>query len=296
MSSGNVKNGSHDFFWLASYPKSGNTWFRIFLTSLFNGENTPLDINSLGHGQVPNLRRILDELNGFDSVDLSFDELNCIRTEGLRWLSQTNQSNVYYKTHAAYTYNQNNRPVLGGRCDGIAGALYFIRNPLDVCISYAHHAGVSVDKSIEVLANGELKSQSLHGNIHIPEDVLCWSQNVKSWLSTEDLAVTVIRYEDMLVEPMTTFSKACEFLNIDTDSKQIQRALVSCSFENLQKQEQVSAFVEKPARSPNFFRKGIAGDWQNTLNTEQIDKIVDRHGSMMKQFGYLTEHGVPKVS
>ncbi|MBT5434025.1 MAG: hypothetical protein P8Q36_03665 [Alphaproteobacteria bacterium] len=33
--------------WLASYPKSGNTWTRAFLGNLMRGQSTPLDLEDL---------------------------------------------------------------------------------------------------------------------------------------------------------------------------------------------------------------------------------------------------------
>ncbi|MEJ2083836.1 MAG: sulfotransferase, partial [Acidobacteriota bacterium] len=34
--------------WLASYPKSGNTWLRAFLMNFLDPGKRPVDINQLG--------------------------------------------------------------------------------------------------------------------------------------------------------------------------------------------------------------------------------------------------------
>jgi len=295
MSNNHTRISSKHFFWLASYPKSGNTWFRSFLTSLLSDADQALDINNLGHAQIPNFRQHLDELNGFDSADLSFNELNCIRPEGLNWFCRRTDSNVYFKTHAAYTYNQNNHPILGSRNDGISGALYFVRNPLDVCISYAHHNVISIDKAIATMGNKQLKSHPDYTHMFIPEHVLSWSEHVNSWKDADDVPVMVVRYEDMLNSPFETFSKACQFLKLDTSDDNIRHALDSCHFEKLKKQEQESTFTERPFHAKSFFRKGIAGDWLKTLNTQQIERIVDQHGNTMDQLGYLNQDGSPKI-
>lgn len=296
MSSFGAPNDANHFFWLASYPKSGNTWFRLFLTSLLSDTDQAFDANSVEHGQHINRRDVLDELIGFDSADLSFAELNNIRNGCLKWVNQHSNSNVYQKTHAAYTYNQKKCPTLGAQSEGVSGALCFIRNPLDVCISYAHHINSSIDYSIKIMGNTLQKSQPLHTKSFIPEDISSWSANVNSWKNSPDIAVLFIRYEDMLNDPVKTFSRACQFLKIEAGLDRIQIALENCSFQSLKTQEAQQPFIEKPLTSKCFFRKGVAGDWQDTLNSEQISQIIDHHGSTMKQFGYIDEQGMPKVS
>jgi len=115
-------NNTNNIFWLASYPKSGNTWFRIFLSNFLSGEKMPLNINSIGHGQYPNNRQNFDALNGFSSTDLSLDEINRIRPIGLEWLSHNTDNTLFFKTHAAYTHNPDQTPVLGSTKTGIAGS------------------------------------------------------------------------------------------------------------------------------------------------------------------------------
>ncbi len=294
MTSDKILGSSNKLFWLASYPKSGNTWFRIFLSNLVNSSDA-VDINNLSFGQYPVLRSMFDELNGFCSTDLSVGEIERIRPTGLSWLNLNSDSEQYFKTHAAFSYNDRDMPVLGSNASGIAGALYFVRNPLDVCISYAHHGGVSIDTSIEILANPDLKSHSLNSVHFLPEFVGSWSQHVESWVNADDLNVHVIRYEDMLNASIQTFTGACEFLRVTTDSHLIQESLGRCNFNSLQKIEEEIDFVEKPISAERFFRKGIAGDWQNTLSDKQVEKIVQLHAETMRKFGYLDERNNPKV-
>jgi len=262
-------------FWLASYPKSGNTWFRLFLTSLLNESDSSFDFNQLGYGQEPGKRKHFDELNGFSSTSLSLAEINQIRPATLSWFNHSVNEKQFFKTHSAYVYNEDRSPVLGSTQTGIAGAVYFVRNPLDVCISYAHHCNESIDDSIERMANKRMKSHKANKTCFIPEELGSWSENVSSWVNTQNIPVMVLRYEDMLANTFDTFSKACDFLKLEKDLTSIQNSINDCDFKKLQKLEQNTVFTEKPSVSESFFRKGVAGDWVNTLSSTQVERIVN---------------------
>ena len=62
--------------WLASYPKSGNTWFRVFLSNLLSKANQPVDINNLFAAPIASNRQLFDEATGLSSSDLTADEMN----------------------------------------------------------------------------------------------------------------------------------------------------------------------------------------------------------------------------
>ena len=64
--------------WLASYPKSGNTWFRIFLTNYLRDATSPVDINDLGHSAIASRRAPFDEALGFESGELSQDRKSVV--------------------------------------------------------------------------------------------------------------------------------------------------------------------------------------------------------------------------
>ena len=98
-----------------------------------------------------------------------------------------------------------------------------------------------------------------------------------------------MRYEDMSTQPEITFAKAVEFIGLKHTPDEIKTALDLCNFSRLQKQEEEKGFSEKSARSPSFFRKGTVGDWQNVLTTEQVQRVVEKHGEVMGRFGYIDE-------
>ena len=112
-------------YWLASYPKSGNTWFRIVLANLL--KQGPIDINQFSTGKIASSRPWIEEALGFDSAYLTHDELDQLRPGIYTWLGETLSEPAYHKIHDAYTF-VNDTPLLPKA--GCLGALYFIRNSL----------------------------------------------------------------------------------------------------------------------------------------------------------------------
>lgn len=278
-------------FWLASYPKSGNTWFRIVLSQLLQGSSTLSHINDmdsiLGSPMVAN-RGWMNKALGFDSAKLSDDELDQLRPGAYSAHAASLQRPAYIKVHDAYTFVDENQPLFPGK--GCLGAIYFIRNPLDVAISMGHHVKCPLDWSIHMMSNPAFEVP-LPGqrDKQLRQKLLSWSLHAESWTLLPDFPVLVLRYEDMLTNPLLTFSKALHFLNLDFTQDQLQQAIQNASFEKLQAFENQFGFRER-ADGP-FFRKGIAGDWINTLNDAQISLIVEAHAKTMQQFGYLDPQG-----
>ncbi|NJK85140.1 MAG: sulfotransferase domain-containing protein [Bacteroidales bacterium] len=273
--------------WLASYPKSGNTWFRVFLTNLLEDGDQPADINNLYPTTIASSRSLFDEATGVPSSDLSSDEIEKLRPDVYRYMAETGTETIYHKIHDAWISLPDGKTLIP--TEVTKAVLYFIRNPFDVAISFAHHSSVNIDKAIDMMADVHYafcsKADRLHNQTR--QKLLSWSGHVESWIDQSRLPVLVLRYEDMLENPFKEFKKAVEFAGIDTCEEKIQKAIAFSSFDNLKKQEQEKGFKEKAARSESFFRKGKSGDWKNTLTKNQIKRIVKDHGRMMKRFGYL---------
>jgi len=99
----------------------------------------------------------------------------------------------------------------------------------------------------------------------------------------------------MNLDPANTFSSIVAALEIEKNINEIQAALASCSFSSVQQRENENGFKEKSHSVKNFFRKGIVGDWENTLTKKQIDTLVQHHKDTMYRLGYLDDHGAPLV-
>ena len=284
---------SRGIFWLASYPKSGNTWTRAFIANLRHEAPEEVDINALHTGAIASARGWIDEVLGFDSADLSHDEIDLLRPAVYRWHAKEVEAGGYHKIHDAYTHLPDGEPLIPA--EATAGALCIIRNPLDVAISFAHHNHCTIDQSIANMGNPDFcfckTTKGLSNQLR--QKLLSWSGHVESWADAEELNRLVVRYEDMRGDSLATFTRICRFLELPDDEAQVQVALDRCAFEKLQQQEKEKGFCEKSPKHEAFFRKGKVGDWQETLSPEQIERIVADHHAVMKRFGYLDEAGNP---
>jgi aryl sulfotransferase len=271
--------------WLASYPKSGNTWLRIFLANLRRNDDLPVDINS---GDIDrhsaNERRIFDDATGVEASELTAEEITNCRPGVFRYLARTSAKTVFLKVHDAYTILPGGKTLIPS--DVTTGAVYIVRNPLAVAVSFADYSAVTVDRMIEIMASDYTYDHKPSLGI-LNERLLSWSDHLLSWCDRPPFPVHVVRYEDMHERPLETFTAIAEFCGLSTDSAQVERALRHSSFERLQEQEREFGFREKPESAPSFFREGKTDAWRQVLSESQITAMVDRHGAVMRRFGYL---------
>jgi len=274
--------------WVASFPKSGNTWFRAFLTNLRSESDRPADINQLDHYNFA-ARRIFDAALGWETSDLSPESINRLRLPVQEVLAR--EEDGFFKVHEAFVHPETGEPLFA--MGATRAALYFIRNPLDVAISYSQHIGQDIDAAIkrmnDRMAHLAAKTTEIHAQLLQP--LGDWSSHVRSWVDAPGLRVQVLRYEDMLAKPHETFTAACRFAGLPDDPSRVAKALEYSSFKELQRQEKAKGFREATASERQFFRHGRAGIWREVLSAAQIDSIVRAHGEVMRRFGYLNLDG-----
>ena len=259
---------------------------RAFLSNIMSTHLVPVSINTLSI-KWGIQRSIFDRLTGIDSTDLLQEEVDALWAEVAIKFAEELSAPKIIKTHAAY-FPEDGNPFLikqASRC-----AVYLVRNPLDVCSSFAHHLAYSIDETIAVMRNNAYHlCQSDSGcRRELGERVSGWSANAHSWFSNQDYPVLILRYEDLLANPGQWFRKTVDFLEISAKQFDIERAITFSAFKCLQAQEQKEGFCEKSRKSASFFRKGEVGDWRNKLSQRQAQQIVREHGASMELLGYST--------
>jgi hypothetical protein len=279
--------------WLASYPKSGNTWFRIFLTNLQRHADAPADINALDATPIASARHLFDETVGYEAGELTMGEVDRLRPRVYEHLAASAEDRLFLKIHDAYILTDTGEPLVSAQAT--RGALYFIRNPLDVCVSFAHHSTCDVEVMVRAMGNEcyALCRQRDRLPNQLRQRLLSWRQHVLSWVDGPAFPVLVVRYEDMHRQPLETFTRAVAFAGLPHGPDHIIKALHQSTFSELQKQEQAHGFREKMPRATSFFRQGTVGSWRQQLSPEQAERLVHTHRDVMQRFGYLTDDDKP---
>ncbi len=279
--------------WLASYPKSGNTWFRIFLSNLFSSKDEPADINDLQDTTIASNRQLFDDTTGLSSADLTMAEIEKLRPYVYDNIAKKTENPVFLKIHDAFILTSEGIPLVSENAS--IKAIYFIRNPLDVAVSFAHHLNVTVEKTVAIMCNEEYafcnRTDRLHNQLE--QRLFSWSSHVKSWTTQSLLPIKVLRYEDMLSDTLKIFNEAIEFADLKFSNEAIQKAIKFSEFKELQKQEISKGFKEKAPVPELFFRKGLSGTWHKELPENCVKKIIERHSEIMRKFGYLDDKGNP---
>ena len=260
--------------WIASYPKSGNTWVRSFLTSYLSNND---DFNF----------KQLKKINKFPRENL-FKELNVDNNDleniASNWIPMQNYINLkneitYLKTHNAmmtignYKFSDN---------DNTNGFIYLVRDPRDVLISYASHTGQTIEETFELMIASSGRSVE-DGTI-----MSSWSNHFNSWKNS-NFPKIIIKYEDLIKNTENSFSKIINFLNktnnLQIDREKIIKAINNTNFNKLKKLEEIDGFNE--AKENKFFRKGKIGDWQENLDAKIARRIEKEFNSEMTELGYL---------
>lgn len=279
--------------WLASYPKSGNTWTRLLLANFIRDEDEPVDINHIGlEGSISSNRPQFDDTIGLPSSDLTPDEVDMLRPrvyEAAAREAADEGNRLYVKVHDAYYETKSGEPLFPPNVSH--GAIYLLRNPLDVAVSYAFHSGhVAFEKTVKRMGR-PMATMAGRGSNQLRQLTFDWSGHVRSWTEECPFPVHVVRYEDLLHDTETTFSRMLEFLQLEgaQDRQRVKKAVRFSSMKTLQENEEREGFGEKHPGTHRFFRKGAEGDWQNHLSHDQIEKILDDHRDVMRKYGYSTE-------
>lgn len=277
--------------WLASYPKSGNTWLRSIISALVYSKDGIFTFDKLKKiEQFPEKKFFKDLVKNFGD----FDEIK------KNWIAAQDKINLdekikFFKTHQGnfkigndhFTNNQNTQAVI-----------YIVRDPRNLVTSISNHYSLSLNEackfltSPELMGNGKSWEEKKDGIFNFLGK---WNEHYKSWTNnTKNLLL--LRYEDLINEPKKELEKIIFFLNkyinFDTNDIKIDNILESTNFKNLKKMEQEGSFTENVIKKEtgsnvNFFNLGPKNIWQNSLDKKIIKKIEDDFKDEMKEIGYL---------
>lgn len=254
--------------WLASYPKSGNTWVRMFLDCYISGR--PVDINDVDNRTC---RGDLDLLTYQAASVLPLPGIDREHHALLRGAALLNS--IAGREHSILkTHFENNAAWIPPQLT--RGAVYLVRDPRDVACSWASHCDISIDEAIDHLTTRMCYLQDSGLAFHAGT----WASNVESWCEWP-----TVRYEDMRRLPQSSFATIVEACGLEYDEDRFYFALRESRFANLQRQEQANGFIEKRGGDA-FFRQGKVGAWREVLTPEQVERIEAECGEVMQKCGY----------
>jgi hypothetical protein len=280
--------------WLASYPKSGNTWVRSFISSILFTKDGDVDLSKLEN--IPQFP-VRSQFTNY------IDNLQDVKKVYQNWSNVQNYMNLdnkikFLKTHHVNCKIENFEFTDD---DNSLGVIYIVRDPRNVACSVKNHfslenydevknflfrehnwLGIITDEKIRPLDN------------KIPTLISSWKTNYLSW-KNKTKNYLLIKYENLLENPYLEFGKISKYLenhlNVKFDEKKIKKAIETCSFKNLQQLETDGKFkeqtVDKQNKSVKFFHLGPENDWKKILDKNISREIENKFKAEMEELGYL---------
>ncbi len=270
--------------WLASYPKSGNTWLRIFIANYIVNGSKPVPINEvyrfmLGDTLAHTYRLVAgrEDINTSDPV-----EMVALRDGVLRGIVANGADVNMVKTHniRETAYGVELIPDKYTR-----SSIYVVRNPLDMILSYAKHHNGTLEDNVEAISRSD--NVTLGDHKGVITFMGSWSEHVESWLAPAPYPQLMLRYEDMLEKPEETFGSVVTHIGLPLDKARLQKAIEFSSFRELTKQEAETGFREKSEFAEKFFSVGKSGHWKRDLPAKHAKRIMKDHHKVMEKLGYL---------
>lgn len=283
---------SDGLFWLVSYPKSGNTWVRIFLHNYLSKLEGPININDdLNQIAISSNRILFDMLVGVESSNLTKDEIDVLRTKYYEYYAKSESvphldTIKILKVHDAYVRNCKGEFIFP--LSATKGIIYIVRNPYDVVISMANHFDVTVDKAVEYMTSSDFSLANSDDRLvkQFRQQILDWREHFYSWNNLTSVPKILFKYEELLEDPEHNFAALIDFLSVQLDEDKLRKALEFSSFNIVRSQEESLGFSEVASPGKKFFSFGTSGHGKKLLSNQQIQKMQDAFLTHMRILGY----------
>jgi hypothetical protein len=281
-------------FWIASYPKSGNTWLRTLISSYYYSDDGIYSENL-----IKRIRQFPEKMHFTD-----FDYNQNIVTDTSRfWIKAQEKINKdkklkFFKTHNAFGALNNNHFTDNKNSIGV---IYIIRDPRNVITSLMNHYELDNEQAIKWMTN---EKNYIYDVINFDEDgysdfqfISSWNTNYKSWLLQKKIPIKFIKYEDLLNQTFTVFKDVINFINITTRNNEkikidkLKNSINTTFFDKLQDMEKKNGFSEAITSKKNnkkipFFNMGPKNDWKKVLDKNLINRLNDHFEKNLIELSY----------
>jgi len=274
--------------WIASYPKSGNTWVRSFITAYYFCKDGIFDIQKLKLIEDYPNKKFFDE-------EVQEGEIHKHWEKSQKRICE-NKKIKFLKTHNSLitAFGQNfTSPKY------TLGVIYIVRDPRNIITSIKNHNGFSTyEEAFKLLKNDNaiLNDYKHLRNFAKTNIVNSWRINYQSWIANNFFRRLTLRYEDMLFDPERTFRDLIIFINTickfndNFDDKKFKNALKSTNFKSLKNLEEKNQFTENvysdDKRKIKFFFQGPENNWKKNLDSNLINEMNKYYKEDLIKFRY----------
>ena len=282
-------------FWIASYPKSGNTWLRTLLSTYYYSSDGVYN------------EKLLKNIDQFPTKKylLNFEYNKKIIGDTCKhWIRSQEKINIdkklrFFKTHNAFG-KVNNFDFTNS--ENSIGCLYIVRDPRNVFTSVKNHYELDNDKAIKWMTNEKQFIYDVQNFDDVGfsdfQFISSWSLNYKSWKVQKKVPTKFIRYEDLSERTFFLLKEIIQFINKVTnnnekiDLSKLKKALNSTSFEKLKEKEKTDGFSEAiPSKKEKnkkipFFNLGPKNNWKNLLDEDLKLKLNNIFKKDLKDLSY----------
>ena len=280
--------------WLASYPKSGNTYVRAFLSAYYFSNNGQFDFSQISNiDQFPHEKFFNQKVNNFDEASRLWVPIQ----------KKINHDKKirFFKTHSFlgnYKGNEFTSPETS------LGAIYIIRDPRNVFTSIKNHYSLDNEKALKMITDKTRSLMSNNGSHASLTYISSWAENYLSWFRNNKFRRLFIKYEDLIENRYETFRDLIVFTNTlmnnvkGVNKLKLQKAIETTNFNILKKKEMSETFDGSDSSFKNwrkfhsenknlFFNLGPENDWKKNLEKEFAEKIETNFEKEMKKLKYL---------
>ena len=280
--------------WLASYPKSGNTYVRAFLSAYYFSENGQFDFN-----QISNIKQFPDE-------EFFNEKINSVSEASTKWMPAQRKINKdnkikFFKTHSCLANYKGN---LFTSSETSLGAVYIVRDPRNVLTSLKNHFSLNSEEALKMITDkdrGLISNNSSHASYSF---ISSWSNNYLSWFRNNQFRRLFVKYEDLLLNKYETFRDIIVFTNTlmnrteNVDKSKLQKAIETTNFDILKNKEVSESFDGSENSFKNwrnfhkenknlFFNLGPENKWEKILDKKIKEKIETNFENEMRRLKYL---------